>query len=234
MARPAPTVHAGHRERLRARALAEGLDGFADHQVLELLLFYAIPRLDTNPIAHDLLRRFDSLAAVLDAHPNDLAQVPGMGAAAAGFLSILPQVARRYSRDQVNRKGAKLATSEAAGQYVLPLMSGRAEEVFYVVSLDVQCRVLHATLISSGTVKGAHVEARHVVEAALRHRAAAVLLAHNHPQGTASPSAEDRRLTELLSQTLVPLGIRVVDHLIVAGAQVYSLARGEALFSGPS
>jgi DNA repair protein RadC len=224
----------GHRERLRQRAASEGLDGFDDHQVLELLLFYVIPRADTNPLAHLLIGRFGSLAAVLDADPGDLATVPGIGPNAARFLALIPQVTRRYCHDHANRSRPELTTSETAATYVAPLMAGRCEEVFYVICLDVRCRVLHAALVSEGTVKSAHVEPRHVVEAALRHRAASVLLAHNHPQGTATPTADDRQLTDLLTETLRPLGIRVVDHLIVAGPRVYSLARGCELRTEPT
>jgi DNA repair protein RadC len=96
-----PNLHTGHRERLRKRFLAEGLDGFEDHQVLELLLFHIIPRGDTNPIAHRLLNRFGTLSAVLEADPKDLAGAEGMGDRAAMFLTLIPQVTRRYFHDRV-------------------------------------------------------------------------------------------------------------------------------------
>jgi len=218
-------VHLGHRDRLRSRFLEEGLDGFEDHQVLELLLFQAMPRGDTNPIAHRLIKRFGSLAAVLEADPSDLATVDGVGQRAAAFLSMIPAVTRRYFHDRVAKDRPQLTTSEAVADYVVPLMAGRSEEVFYVLCLDTHCRVLYAALLSEGTVKDARVHPRHVVEAALRHRAASVVLAHNHPTGTAKPSKHDRRLTETLAQTLGPLAIRILDHIIVAGEDWYSFAR---------
>ncbi len=218
-------VHRGHRERLRTRFLEDGLDSFEDHQVLELLLFHVIARGDTNPIAHRLMDRFGGLSAVLEADPKDVASVEGVGTRAAAFLSLIPQITRRYFHDRIRRDDPQLVTSEAVSDYVAPLMAGRPEEVFYVLCLDSQCRVLYPALIGEGTVKEAHVEPRHVVEAALRHRAASVVLAHNHPGGAARPSNADHRLTGLLVQTLGAIGIPVLDHVIVAGEHSYSFAR---------
>jgi DNA repair protein RadC len=171
------------------------------------------------------MRRFGSLSAVLEADPKDIASVDGMGDKAAAFLSLIPQVTRRYFRDRVNRDAPRLTSSEAVTEYLVPLMAGRPEEVFYVLCLDSQCRVLYPALIGEGTVKEAHVHPRHVVEEALRHRAASVILAHNHPGGTAKPSNADHQLTAVLVQALGAIGIPVLDHFIVAGEKAYSFAR---------
>ncbi len=220
-----PELHAGHRERMRARFLMEGLDGFEDHQVLELLLFQAIPRYDTNPVAHKLMQRYGSLSAVLEADPEDLASVEGMGSKAATFLSMIPQITRRYFHDRVRHSRRTLNTSEAAAEYLVPLMAGRPEEVFYLICLDSQLKVLYPVLISEGTVKDALVHPRHVVEAAIRHKAASVILAHNHPAGTVRPSGHDHAITKRLVQALGAIHIQVVDHIIVAGQQIYSFQR---------
>ena len=222
---PDDNLHIGHRERLRKRFLEEGLDTFEDHQILELLLFHVIPRGDTNPIAHRLIKRFGSLSAVLEADPKDVAGVERIGDKAAAFLSMIPQVTRRYFHDRVLRDRPKLNTSEAVAEYLIPLMAGRPEEVFYVLCLDTQYRVVYPALISEGTVKEAVVYPRKVVEEAIRHRAASVILAHNHPAGTAKPSQQDHKLTRLLVQGLGPLDIKVLDHIIVAGDQAFSFAR---------
>ncbi|MBP8289352.1 MAG: DNA repair protein RadC [Chromatiaceae bacterium] len=210
---------------MRGRFLEEGLDCFEDHQVLELLLFQVVPRGDTNPIAHRLMDRFGSLSAVLEADPTDLASVQGVGSRAAAFLSLIPQVTRRYFQDRVKRDNPQLTSSVAVIDYVLPLMTGRPEEVFYVLCLDSHCRVLYPALISEGTVKEAHVNPRQVVEQAIRHRAASVVLAHNHPGGAAKPSTPDHRLTALIVQLLGGMGIPVLDHVIVANDQAYSFAK---------
>jgi len=218
-------MHAGHRKRLRMRFLKEGLDGFEDHQVLELLLFQTIPRLDTNPLAHRLMQRFGSLSAVLEADPKDLASVEGIGENAAIFLSMIPHITRRYLHDRVNHSRKPLNNSESAAEYLVPLMAGRSEEVFYVICLDSQLRVLYPALISEGTVKDALVHPRHVAEAAVRHKAASVILAHNHPAGSAKPSTHDHKLTRNLVQALGGINVQVVDHIIVAGEQIYSFSR---------
>lgn len=218
-------LHKDHRARLKARFLKEGLDSFEDHQVLELLLFQAIPRLDTNPVAHRLIQRFGSLSAVLEADPKDLASVEGIGSNAAAFLSMIPQVTRRYFLDRVRHSRKSLNTSEAAAEYLVPLMAGRAEEVFYLICLDSQLRVLYPALISEGTVKDALVHPRKVAEAAVRHKAASVILAHNHPAGSAKPSGHDHALTKRLVQALGGMSVQVVDHIIVAGEQIYSFQR---------
>lgn len=222
-------VHKGHRARLKTRFLKEGLDSFDDHQVLELLLFQAIPRIDTNPLAHLLIKRFGSLSAVLEADPTDLESVPGVGRSAALFLSMVPQVTRRYFLDRVKHAKKPLTTSEAAAEYLVPLMAGRSEEVFYVLCLDSQLRVSYPALISEGTVKDAIVHPRKVVNEALRHKASAVILAHNHPAGGLKPSAHDLRLTGRLVQALGHIDINVVDHIIVAGDKIYSFARDGTL-----
>ncbi len=217
-------LHVGHRERLRRRFLEEGIDSFEDHQVLELLLFQVLLRGDTNLIAHRLIQRFGSISAVLEADPQDVATVEGMGAKAAAFLSMIPQVTRRYYHDRVLRDRPKLNSSAAVAEYLIPLMAGRPEEVFYVLCLDTQCRVVYPALISEGTVKEAAVYPRHVVEVAIRHRAASVIFAHNHPAGTSTPSTQDHHLTRLLVQALGPLDIKVLDHIIVASNNAYSFA----------
>jgi len=221
--------HEGHRKRMRHRFLEEGLDSFADHEVLEYALSYAVPRGDTNETAHRLLTRFGSLAAVFETDPSDLAAVAGMGARTAAFLSFVPQLARRYLKDRVETAKPCLKTSEEAMSYAIPLMAGRADEVFYVVSLDASCRVLHAALLTRGTVAEARLHPRQVVEVALRNRASSVLFIHNHPAGTARPSTDDLRLTETLVKALQPLSIKVLDHIVVAGDQAYSFVRGNVM-----
>jgi DNA repair protein RadC len=210
---------------LRDRFLKEGLDNFEDHQVLELLLFQAIPRIDTNPIAHLLMKRFGSLSTVLEADPKDLAVVEGVGPNAAAFLSMIPDLTRRYFLDRIKHARKPLNTSEAAAEYLVPLMAGRSEEVFYAICLDSQLKVHYPALISEGTVKDALVHPRHVVEAAVRHKAASVILSHNHPAGNPRPSSHDHKLTRNLVQALGGINVTVVDHIIVAGEQIYSFQR---------
>ncbi|MFA6109174.1 MAG: DNA repair protein RadC [Candidatus Latescibacterota bacterium] len=221
---PKDDLHAGHRVRLRKRFLEEGLDPFEAHQVLELLLFYAIPRRDTNDLAHRLLRRYGSLSAVLEADPTDLAQTEGLGEAAATLLALVPALTRRYSVERARQERHTLTTSERAAEFLVPFMAGRTEEVFYVVCLDAQCRVIVPALVVEGLPDRAHVEPRQAVEVALRHRAHSVILAHNHPTGRARPTTADHRATEGLVRAFSAIGIAVQDHLIVAGESWYSFS----------
>lgn len=218
-----PQLHKGHRQRLRERFYREGLEQFEDHQVLELLLFHAVPRRDTNEMAHLLLSRFGTLSAVLEADPRDLETVDGMGASTATFLALIPPLTRRYLSDSVNREKPMLNDSRKVDRYIKPLMAGRTEEVFYVLCLDNRCRLLFPALISRGTVNSANLHPRHVVETALRHKAASVILAHNHPSGRLTPSRADITVTETLTSALTPIGIRVLDHVIVANNECLSM-----------
>jgi len=222
---PEPALHRGHRDRMRRRALEDGLDGFADHEVLELLLFAVLPRVNTNPIAHRLLARFGSLSAVLEADPNDLATVTGVGRRGAQFLAGMPHLARRYMHDRVRRENPRLTDPDAVAAYVTPLMAGRTEEVIYVLCLDAQCRVRFPALVASGTVTEAHLHPRQAVEMALRHRAASAILAHNHPAGEAMPSGADHRMTQRVAEALASVGVPLLDHVIVAGERVFSFEK---------
>jgi DNA repair protein RadC len=224
-------LHAGHRSRLRKRFFEEGLDAFEDHQVIELLLFYAIPRRDTNEIAHLLLRRYGSLSGVLNADPVDLAQTEGVGQAAATLLSLVPSLTRRYSLDRVREGRYPLTTTERAAEFLVPFMAGRTEEVFCVVCLDTQCQVIVPGLVAEGLLDRAHIEPRQAAEVALRHKAHSVILAHNHPTGRAKPTTSDHRATQALVSAFEAIGIPVRDHIIVAGEEWYSFSQAGDLAS---
>lgn len=228
-------LHEGHRARLRRRFQNEGLDSFDDHQVLELLLFYAIPRRDTNELAHLLLKRYGSLASVFEADPVDLARTDGVGDGAATLLSLVPPLTRRYSVDRTRQPRHQLQSTDRAAEFLVPFMTGRSEEAFYVLCLDTQCRVIVPALVAEGSIDKAHVEPRQVVEAALRHQAHSVILAHNHPTGTPRPTTADHRVTKLLVDALGSIGIKVRDHIIVAGEEWFSFATaGDLPGQGPA
>lgn len=228
-----PALHEGHRARVRRRFQTEGLDGFEDHQILELLLFYAIPRRDTNELAHLLLRRYGSLASVLEADPADLASADGIGDGAATLLSLVPSLTRRYFIDRTRQPRHQLQSTERAAEFLVPFMAGRTEEVFFVVCLDTQCRVIVPALVSEGSIDKAHVEPRAVVEAVIRHKAHSVILAHNHPVGTPRPSTADHRATKIIVAALGAIGVKVRDHIIIAGENWFSFARAGDLPTAP-
>jgi len=216
-------VHEGHRSRLKKRFLEEGLDGFEDYQILELLLFYAIPRRDTNELAHSLIRNYGSLSGVLEADPIELTSSSGLGANSAVLLTLIPSLARNYFKDRWGIKPI-LNSTVKAGEYILTLFAGRTYEVFYVVCLDAQHRVIYPALVQEGTIDQASVYPRVIVETALRHKAHTVILAHNHPGGSPNPSSQDIEVTKRIRVALEPISIAVLDHIIAAGEVYVSCA----------
>ena len=220
--------HQGHRQRLKARVLSEGIDNFEDHQILELLLFYAIPMKDTNALAHRLIGHYGSLAGVFDANPRDLSALVGVTENAALLLCLIPALARRYQQGKLAPK-AVLGSTTAAGEYAVSLFTGRLNEVFYVICLDSQNKVNQATLLHEGTINEAPVYPRLIVETALRHQAASIILAHNHPGGSQRPSQADLDVTRRIRQATEAIAIPVVDHIIVAGDGYYSFAENRVL-----
>ena len=215
-------LHSGHRQRLKNRFLKEGLEHFDEHQVLELLLFYCIPRQDTNPIAHALLEHFGSLSQVMEAPVSELKKVAGMGDASANFLSLLNAFNRYY---QVNRASSLeiLNTLEECGRYLMPFFYGRRNETVYLLCLDAKCKVLGCKEVGEGSVNSAAVPIRRVVEMALGANATSVVLAHNHPSGLAVPSDEDQLTTRQLAIALAAVDITLVDHMIMADDEFVSL-----------
>lgn len=216
-------LHEGHRQRVKARYLKEGLDSFEDHQVLEMLLFYCIPMKDTNEIAHKMLDVFGSLSGLFEADPVDICRKCGITENVAIFLSLIPSLSRRYFNGKWGEKPL-LSGSAVAGDYAVSLFTGRKYEAFYVICLDSQNRVNHASLVHEGTINEAPVYPRIIVEAALRHQANTVILAHNHPGGSLKPSGADIDVTKKIVIALKSISISVVDHIIVAGDKYLSFA----------
>ena len=218
------SIHKGHRQRLKDRFLAEGLDHFTEIQVLELVLFYAIPRKDTNPIAHALLDHFGSLAQVLDAAPEELAKVPGMGESAAAYLHLLTQVAR-YCLVNRSTQNKVLPTLEDCANYLVPFFHGRRVETVFMLCLDAKCKVLCCKEVGEGSVNSAGISTRRIVETALGANASVVVLAHNHPSGIAIPSGEDVQTTKRIAAALQSVEIQLADHIVVADADYVSMAQ---------
>lgn len=217
------SIHNGHRKRLKEKFLAGGLDGFDDHQVLELLLFFALPRVDTNPIAHGLIRRFGTLAAVLDAPREELMKVEGVGENAAALLKMVPQMGRRYLISKTS--GESILTSpDAAGRFLMPYFYGERDEVVYMASLDAKCKVVGCDMMARGSVNSTNVSLRKIVEKALARNASAVILAHNHTSGIAIPSPEDEITTRRLQAALEAVEIELIDHIVIADDDFVSMS----------
>ena len=214
-------IHDGHREKMRRRFLETGLAGFADHEALELLLFYAIPRRDTNALAHQLLERYGSLETVLAAPVEDLQKVKGMGESAALLLRLVPMLTERSRRKEDTL--VILNSTEKAGNYMLHRFDGKKNELVYELCLDRKGKLLASKLLTEGDVNGAELNIRKLVGNALMTNASAVILSHNHPSGVALPSSEDFTTTDRVRTALESVGVQLVDHIIVADGDFVSM-----------
>lgn len=216
-------VHSGHRQRLKDQFLTHGMDPIHDVNVLELVLFYAIPRQDTNPIAHRLLNTFGSLAAVFDATPEELMERGGLSKNAATLIKLIPAAARRQ---QLSRSSCHqlLDSTQKCGDYLVPFFFGATQEEVYLLGLDAKCKVLGCVKLSTGSVNSAGLSIRKVVECALNMKASSVVLAHNHTSGIAIPSQEDIRTTQSISHALDLVGVYLADHVVVADEDYVSMA----------
>ena len=215
--------HDGHRNRLRQKFLTHGMDVLQDHEVLELLLFYALPRKDTNQLARDLLNHFGRISAVLEAPLSELKKIGGIGENAAVLLRLITPLSRRYLLSRTEQ-GVCLSSTRNCGEYLLPYFFGATEEMVYILCLDAKCKVLACRLLETGTVNSARVPLRKAAEIAMACNASSVVLAHNHTSGLALPSKADVGATLQLKKTLEPLEIAVIDHIVIADNDFVSMA----------
>lgn len=216
------TMHEGHRSRMRERFRREGLEGFAPHEALELLLFYAKARGDVNSLAHKLLDTFGSLKGVLEARPEQLMTVNGVGEETATMLSMIVPLFRKY-QECLCAERKTLYNHSTVAEYCRALMAGLRMERFYVIALSSTMKVLGGRVVSEGTLSEVQAYPRLVVETALNYNAFGVILCHNHPGGIAMPSVNDVDVTQNIEAVLAHLDIRVIDHVIVADTETYSM-----------
>lgn len=215
------SVHDGHRERMKSSFKKNGLDSMNDVNALELLLFYAIPRRDTNVIAHALLDHFGSLSRVFSASIQELCAVEGVGENTAVLISMIPQLVRKSMVSDAE-KITVIKNSKDAGKYLVPRFAFEQDEVALLVCLDSQKRVIGCFELGRGVVNKVSVDVRKVVELALRYKASSVILSHNHPDSFALPSLADTAMTEQIYRSLRLVGITFADHIIVSGKDYVS------------
>lgn len=217
-------MHKGHRSRLKARMLKEGLDKFEPHNILELLLFFSIPRQDTNVIAHRLLNHFGSLSAVFDASFEELQEINGIGENSAYLIKLIPELSRAYIDDK-HSVGIVLDNPQKVGDFLLNKFIGRNEEVVTLLLMDNKCKMLNCSVVFEGSVNAAAISIRKIAELALRSHASVAVIAHNHPNGIALPSKEDVETTKKLRDALKLVSVELVDHIVVADNDYISMAQ---------
>jgi DNA repair protein RadC len=218
-----PHKGTGHRKRLRDRFLKSGLEGFHDYEIIELLLTIGTPRKDCKDAAKKALKRFKTLPHVLDAAPEDLVQVPGIGPTNLFGLKLIPAVSKRYLQQQLQGK-TLISNSRELFDYLNQAIRDKNVEVFVAIYLDAKNRVIADETLFTGSVTASAVYPREVVKAALAHGAAAIIFAHNHPSGDPAPSQEDIAITEKLVQACGLIGVTVHEHLIIGTEGYYSFA----------
>ena len=215
-------VHDGHRKRLKQEFLKNGLLDAPEHRALELLLCYAIPQGDVNPLAHALIDRFGSLAGVLDAPPEELLKVPGVGEHTMVLLKLVPALGGPYLKSRTG-DNAFICSTEDARQLFAPYFFGKRNEVVCVACLDAKYKLLNVRVLAEGSANGAEITTRMVLETAFAHNASVLILAHNHTSGVAVPSEADCATTDFLARKLSGLGIYLKDHLVFCDDEVTSM-----------
>lgn len=215
-------VHEGHRERMRNKYVNKGIEVFEQHEILEMLLFYAIPRKNTNDIAHRLLEACGSLSAVFDA-PIDILMQQGLSYNAAVLLHMIPDLSRAYQSDKFDNE-EKIITDENIGKKMVHLFAGKNEECVYAFFLDAKGKEKYSGIISKGDASSAPLFSKDIVSIAARCKAVTVITAHNHPSGVAFPSRADLEATADIADALDTIGIHLADHIIVADRDYISLS----------
>lgn len=220
------SIHSGHRERMREKYRAAGLEAFSSHEVLELLLFYANKRSDTNPVAHRLIDRFGSLPAVLEAEYDDLIKIDGVGDTAATLITLMPRLFRRYTSEKAE-KIKTVRSFDDLKDYLMPRFYGINVERVALLCFDSQGRINNFVFASEGSLKLAQIDMRKIAQLVLQNNAESIIVVHNHPGGVASPSRSDIEATTALVKSMGLINVRVVDHVIISDEDAFSMASSE-------
>ncbi|MBQ2093609.1 MAG: hypothetical protein IJT85_02320 [Ruminococcus sp.] len=221
------SVHKGHRKTLKKKFIENGLDVFEPHEALELYLYYAIPRKDTNPLAHRLLDRFVTLAGVCDAPIDELIEEFGLTENTAVLLKLLPEMARLYNESKLSNDN--VIDLDTIGDLIKSKFIGRTEEVVVLLLGDAKGKIIFFDVVAKGSVNSSDMPIRKIVDLSIRHNARLAFIAHNHPSGNALPSKNDLATTDALKATLNTVGVRLFDHFIVTDDDYVSLRESELI-----
>lgn len=215
--------HKEHRDRMRKEFLSRGFDqDTPKHKILEMLLFYCIPRKDTNILAHKLLDRFGSFSAIFEAEENELKKIDGIGESAAAFLKLMLPVIRTYSTEK-HKRPDRVRSMDEIGDMFMDKYIGIKNERFSMASFNSKGEVCGFDFLSSGDIASVGITSRMVVETALKRNAVGIVLCHNHPGGIATPSNADLNITKTINDVLKQINIRLIDHLILSDDDYVSL-----------
>lgn len=218
-----PNLHAGHRGRMRNKFIQQDLEAFEMHEILELLLFYALPQKNTNELGHILINHFGSISAVFDASIEELCSIPGVKENTAVLLKLIPDIAREYIQNKNTSNFKTLESMEEIIECAKKQFAGTKEQRVYGVMLDNTFRVVGKCLLAKGDFDSADISPEMVVHELLRYKVKNIILTHNHPEGMAIPSHRDVAKTKALEESFITLGISLIEHVII-GRRDYEVA----------
>lgn len=214
-------IHSGHRQRMLKKYLEHGIDCFEEHEILEIFLYTAYSRRNTNDISHQLIDRFGSLEGVLNAGYEELVEEKNVGVTAAALISFMKDFARKYSKSDI--AGMRLSTSESVRRFCYDLLKGSTSEEAHALFLDQTLNLIGESQISRGGPNSVDFDLRSIVTRAIRTQCSNIVLAHSHPRGVLLPSTADVASTRRVAQALHNIGIQLVDHIIVNEDDSYSM-----------
>lgn len=214
-------IHDGHRQKLRKNFIEVGLEGKTDHQILELLLTYALPRIDVNPLAHELIDKFGSLSGVLDADITQLTKINYVSENVAVLLKLVPQISAKYYQSK-HGKRVRLNTVDAIKDYMIPQLANEKTEVFYVLCLDTHLNLTRAIRHSEGSPSGTSIDIRALANQVLNAGTDRIILVHNHLSNSVEPSPADIDATRKIQTAFEMLNVNVLDHVIISGDKYFS------------
>ena len=220
MAENKDNIHAGHRARMKKRFIEHGFQGMEQHEVLEMLLYYGIPRKDTNLTAHRLLDRYGSFAKVCDTPVDVLQRDFGLTEAAAVLIKMVPELARVYAETKFSKP---YIDKDTAVEVLRPKFIGATVEKVAIALSDANDRLILCDVVAEGSLSATESPVRKIVDLALRHNAKYVYLAHNHPSELCAPSRQDLETTRVISETLNSIGVMLVDHIVFTSTDHFSI-----------
>ena len=224
---PTGNISLGHRKRLREKFIKSGLEGFHNYEIIELLLTLGSPRKDCKPQAKEAIKRFKSLRGVLEAPPEELQQIDGIGPHSAFGIKLAQEVAREFLKQKIVDKPIYKSSQEIF-DYLYHSMRDLKKEVFKVIYLNSQNQIIEIVDLFEGTINSSVISPREVIEGAIKHNAVSLIFVHNHPSGDSEPSQHDKDVTRDLVYAGAIMRIRVLDHIIIGNNRYFSFA-GEGL-----
>jgi DNA repair protein RadC len=214
-------IYIGHRKRLKQKYEQNGINGWLDYEILEFILFYAIPRKDTKLIAKRLLSKFKTIRGILDADRKEIESVKGISKNSTLFLKLLKDIFVFYMEQNIHERDL-LSSPKLVYDYLKARLKGLADEEFKMMFLDSRNQLISMESLKNGTVNRVIVFPRKIVERALYNHAVGVIIAHNHPSGSIEPSVEDQSITETIKEALNTVDIKLLDHIIIGGNEYFS------------